>query len=409
MKEAIFNLLNQKWAIDENYAIGAGALVHSILMGTEYPKATARTAFMRTAEGNSYASVADMPEGSIAIIAVNGVMTRGDQWCGPAGTASIAKAIREADASPRVSAIIIEWATPGGSVDGTEALANTIKGTKKPIYSHVQYAFSAGYWGASAADEVWLEGETSEVGSIGTMVSFTDMKGYWEKQGVVFHEITATASADKNAAFAEAKKGNYEPVIAQILDPINEVFMATMRKHRNLKDELMTGKTYIASAAIKNGMADRIGSLGQLVEHIKQVNSKTTNMSEKKSLFGITWGGDDAPKKAAEEIAGLQAQNEDLSDKLAVANSSIEELMAAIKSKETALDAANAALATAQQERDSFKALAEKYGAKPAANATVAQKAAPEGEAESEKNGWFDPNASHNREAEAIFNKIKRK
>jgi ClpP class serine protease len=213
------------------------------------------------------------------------------------------------------------------------------------------------------------------------------MKPYWEKQGVVFHEINASASTDKNAAFAEARKGNYEPLVEQVLDPINEVFMATMRKHRGLKDELMTGKTYIASAAIANGMADRIGTLDQLVEHIKNVNSKTT-MSTKKGLFGLTWGGDDAPAKAAEEIQQLQAQTEDLSAKLVDAN-------AQLKQAQEALATANAALATATEERNQYKALAEKYGAKPAGTPTVAQKAGAEGEAATE--GFkLNKNAAHN-------------
>jgi signal peptide peptidase SppA len=215
--------------------------------------------------------------GSVAVISLKGVMMKDDQWCGPQGTATIAEYIRKADANPNISSIVLKIDSPGGTVDGTETLAKTIKSTKKPVVAWVDGTMaSAAMWAGSACDEIIASGKTDVIGSIGTMMSFADVRPVFEQQGVVFHDILASQSTNKNIEFREALKGNYSPLIENILDPTNKVFIKAIKENRAGKldpenEEVFTGKIYLAEQAKKAGLIDDIGELDFAVSRAQKL------------------------------------------------------------------------------------------------------------------------------------------
>jgi ClpP class serine protease len=159
---------------------------------------------------------------------------------------------------------------------------------------------SAAYWIGSQCSEIYAGNKTDEIGSIGTMCSFADMQPMWEKQGVVFHEIYASASTDKNKNYMDARKGNYDGII-QSLDQINTIFLNAVKDARGAKlnaKETLTGKVFMAQNAINVGLIDGMKSFEdvitraqQLANQQKQTNTINTNQSNKnpmkvKAIFG---------------------------------------------------------------------------------------------------------------------------
>ena len=214
----------------------------------------------------------EAPEGSVAVINISGVMMKEDyidywEYKYYVGTATIARIIQEADAAENISGIVLVLDSPGGSVDGTEALANAIKGTSTPIVAHVDFmAASACYWAASQTDNIVMGGETSMLGSIGTMITIINADGFYNRFSITIHKVRATKSVDKNRAFDEAKEGKYELIRSELLDPLNQVFLTAVKNGRrgkiNLKKEdVLTGKMYVGQAAIDAGLADAIGTI----------------------------------------------------------------------------------------------------------------------------------------------------
>ncbi len=226
--------------------------------------------------GQRYSAYDDAPAGSVAVITVAGPMSPDDN-CGSPGTETLGQRIQDADQHPNIGSIVLRLNTPGGAVDGLEQFAGIVGATAKPIVSFVQKAASAGYWTASQSDLIVLSGKTAGVGSIGTMASLRDFSKMDEARGIKSHDITATASKHKNAAYFAALQGDYAPLRAETLDPLNNAFLAAVEERRGAslpakqKDEVLGGKMYYGQAGIDNGLADEMGDFNYAVRRASEL------------------------------------------------------------------------------------------------------------------------------------------
>lgn len=219
----------------------------------------------------------EAPRGSKAVIPVKGVLLKYDQddGCGyfVAGMQTIARRIQEADQHPNIDGIIIDLDTPGGTVDGTNALADAIKNTQKPVVGFISgMCASAGYFTGSSADYIIAENPSVSIGSIGVMISIMDTKPYFEKLGVKFHDIFSTLSPDKNADYMAALEGEYEPIQKNWLDPYAILFRDYVKANRPaLTEETLTGKMFLAELAMKHNLIDEIGGIERAVEKLNEL------------------------------------------------------------------------------------------------------------------------------------------
>ncbi len=232
----------------------------------------------------------------IAVIPVSGPLMKAD-FCGDFGTESLKQMVQLAGKAESVETIAFVFDTPGGTVDGNEAFANAIKGSpKKTVGIVAGMCCSAGYWLGSSCNELYITAETDIVGSIGTMMAWRDYSKMEEEMGIVEHQVFATRNKDKNRSFAEAQDGDYKLLISETLDPLNNVFLKTVKENRkgkiNLKKEdVLTGKTYVGTANIENGLVDGISSFEHLMDKLLSKTSnnnptKTYKMSQKILAFG---------------------------------------------------------------------------------------------------------------------------
>lgn len=349
-----------------------------------------------------YESLADVPAGSVAVHTIEGVMMEADT-CWSLGTQSLGRLIQQADAHESIVAHVARFNTPGGSTSGLETFAGIIAGTQKPFVSYAQQMCSAGYWAGSGANGgIVVGGRTAMIGSIGTKVSFRDYSKAMAAAGVVDHDIAATKSTNKNAAFEQAVKGNYKPIRQQLLDPLNEVFLDTVRQNRagkldpQLEDELLSGMVYIGEANVHNGLADQMGSFEEAVQLAlsmvqsaassggnapkKVTNSPTHTMFGKNkfsaltALAGLTGAALTTPLV---EAANDQLEEAGITGVALVSEAAYTELTA----KAGRTDTAEAAVAAAQQEATDAKA-AEKLATEAVA---AAEKRATNAEAEMER------------------------
>jgi len=232
------------------------------------------------------------PRGSKVVIPIKGVLLKQDQddGCGyfVAGMQTLARRIQEADQHPNIDGIILNIDSPGGTVDGTQALADAIKATQKPIVAFIDgMAASAAYFVASSADHIIAENESISAGSIGTMISIMDTQPYFEKLGVKFHDIFSTLSPDKNSDYMQALEGKYESIQKNWLDPFAKLFRDYVKANRPaLGENTLTGKMFLAAESVKVNLIDEIGSIERAVEKIDELSGrsaqKTTPQSKPK-------------------------------------------------------------------------------------------------------------------------------
>ena len=306
-----FVLLSQifraKWFIDPAFAFSQGPVVSALINGqtaiepyddsNEEGACQYAYAIKPGAESVGTYSLKyranEIPEGSTAVIRLQGSLMKAD-YCGDPGMATIGNYIKQADKHPNINKIILVVDSPGGTVDGTEALADIVKATETPIDALVDgMACSAAAWISSAADHVYATNDFDEVGSIGVLLSFADVQGYYEKMGVKFHAFTASTSPDKIKWYEDLKAGKYDNYIKEVLDPLDQRFMETMKRNRpGIKDEHLTGKVFFSKDVI-GSFVDGIKTLDQILsESIGNANSGTAtaiNTKTKKSMKNLTF------------------------------------------------------------------------------------------------------------------------
>ena len=272
-----------------------------------------------------------------AIISVKGPITKYNQFCGPEGTQSIEKRVSRLSNDPRVKGFIFDIDSPGGQASYLSTLHNTIKSVSKPTTAYYTgMCCSAAYYIASACDQIFANEETDIVGSIGTMISFADMREYFEKEGIKLHEVYADQSSNKNRLFKAALDGDYAQLKKEWLNPLAEEFINNVRESRNItSEEVFKGGTYSSSRAIELGLIDGIKTLDEVINSTLQSKTQIINMKkqfiavaallgleELESHDGGVFLNEDQMEIIEEKLANINdvpasTENEELSNELA--------------------------------------------------------------------------------------------
>lgn len=304
------------WAIHPESAQAYLPLIGNIMTGkAEKPKSESLPILTSYVGGISGAASNDR----VGIIEMKAPVVKYDTWC-ESGTESISKLINEMAADSSVKAIIIDIDSPGGEAGAVPILLQSILKAKekKPViaYSGNGLTASAAYWIAAACTEIYATFDTDMIGSIGTYLTIADVKAYYESQGLKLHEIYASKSKDKNGVFRQALEGNYEPIIKEYIDPVNNQFIADVKSGRpNVKEEVFSGKVYFAKDALSLGLIDGILSFEEVVDRSIELSKDSKNFNTPNSMFGSKFKALEAfgKKATAERTAeDIQAVNEEL-------------------------------------------------------------------------------------------------
>lgn len=218
----------------------------------------------------------------VAVVSAIGPMMRYSGLC-TKGADALVNEMKLAMDLPAVKAIIFNIDGPGGSVAGVSAFQEFASQKTKPIVALVDLCASAHYWSAClVADHIMARNNiSSEIGSVGVMVSFIDNRKALEEKGYKIHEIFAPESEHKNKAFLLAREGKYEMIKDDYLSPSARKFQADVRAARpNLVEEVgvLTGKTFKAEVAEEYNMIDSIGNMKKAVERallLAEINDVT--------------------------------------------------------------------------------------------------------------------------------------
>ena len=246
--------------------------------------AASKIAFAPTTSNGMY-GFDGFGDAETVIIQVSGPLMKGDN-CGDLGTASLKALTQIAANTPSVNTIVFMVDSPGGTVDGTKSFADTIKGCgKNTICVADGLMCSAAYWIGSSCDKVFAASTTDIIGSIGTMCTIVDASAALEKKGYVIREYYASASTDKNKIYSDAEKGDGKALISEMLDPMNNEFMGTVKANRagKINEAVLTGKTYMAEQATEMGLVDGIKSMDEVLQMAATMrNTKHSFIQSKK-------------------------------------------------------------------------------------------------------------------------------
>src|SRR5688572_24263741 len=124
----------------------------------------------------------------IAIIPVGGPMAIGlgefEKGAGAVDMDDVSAELDEAEENPDVKAIILDFDSPGGTVNGTFELCEKISAVEKPIFAFTRGTMaSAAYAAACSTDRIFAT-KTAVVGNIGVFTTFTDLSGMANNLGI---------------------------------------------------------------------------------------------------------------------------------------------------------------------------------------------------------------------------------
>jgi capsid assembly protease len=219
--------------------------------------------------------------GVVAVVPMVGVVShRGDIFeeifgGGSVSTQHLLGLVRQLVADESVRAIVLDVDSPGGSIGGLEELSDEIyraRGSKRIVAVSNTLMASAAYWIASAADEVVVTPE-SDTGSIGVWTAHVDASKMLEDLGWKVTLIRA-GKFKAEATPYESLSAEAREFIQSQVDEYYGMFVKAVARNRAdtpsaVREGYGQGRVLSAREAVKAKLADRVGSLNQVVSALQ--------------------------------------------------------------------------------------------------------------------------------------------
>ena len=199
-------------------------------------------------------------------------------------TKSFLNNFKSAEANPSIIAHFMHINSGGGLAYFLDVVHREVSNRQKPLVVQCEMNMcSAALYLGSPANKLNCTTQNDIVGSIGTMISFWDLKPYFEKAGFKWHEHYAEQSDFKNKRFNDLLDGNPDDFIKYELNPLAEQFIANIKLSRPeaTGEELFRGQTYSASEALDMKLIDAIQPI---TESIAQAYTLGKDYAEKQKI-----------------------------------------------------------------------------------------------------------------------------
>lgn len=203
--------------------------------------------------------------GDVAVVPITGPIFRYanlfTQISGATSMDVLAKDFTAALEDPQVSSIVLDINSPGGQVTGIAEFAAMVRAAGKPVVAYVDgTAASAAYWIAAAASQVVMS-KNAMAGNVGAVLGLDTRKDPNRA------EIVSSQSPNKRPDVAtDAGRAQLQALV----DAQAQVFIEDVATFRGKTPEAVIadwngGAVFIAADAVRLGMADRLGTLEEVI------------------------------------------------------------------------------------------------------------------------------------------------
>ena len=345
-------ILTAQWMIEPYTAAQYQQIFRGALMGLQIEKDDTPTSYFLDAVTNKTTYDRDgLASGkAINVVELKGIMTKEDGGC-HYGTKTIARRLLENDKEDFVIGHVIVINSGGGAANSVRVLAEAIRGCTKPVVAFVDGLMaSAAMYAGSYCPYIIADSENDRIGCIGTTIEIADYpKQAHLPDGLISVRIYATKSTEKNLEYEEALNGNVELIRKELLDPLNDQFLAAMRENRNVTEEQLKGRTYFAKDVVGT-LIDEIGHIDRAFDKVKELAGFTSgdeNLNKPSNNMKFDRinqiEGCEAVETAEGTATVTEAQLSGIEAKLTENANTIEE-------RDNTISSVNEQLATAQQQ-----------------------------------------------------------
>lgn len=221
--------------------------------------------------GSNAAEAVSLSPNTVAVIDIDSTI----QYDGTANSPDgLKQQLDKAAQDGKIIAVVLRVNSGGGVATAGEEMSAYVKefreSTGKPVVvSSASTNASAAYEISSQADYIFAA-RTTAIGAIGTAMQLVDYSGLMSMLGISTDDITSAES--KDSTYGTRKLTDEERAYYQAqVDQINETFIQNVADGRNMSTEevraLATGLTFTGVDAVKNGLADEIGTKEDAVKY----------------------------------------------------------------------------------------------------------------------------------------------
>jgi signal peptide peptidase SppA len=202
---------------------------------------------------------------------------------GGTSTQLLQQQLATALSDPTAHSILLYIDSPGGEIDGTQALATDVfnaRARKRIVAVGEGQIASAAYWIGSAAERLYIADDTTVAGSIGVIGQHVDMSRAQEMRGVKTTEITAGKYKRIASSFAPLSDEGRQ-TIQDVVDHIYGVMVDDIARNRGtnaqtvLRD-MADGRLFLGQQAVDAGLVDGFGRVDALIAMLAQNSSLPT-------------------------------------------------------------------------------------------------------------------------------------
>lgn len=252
------------------------------------------------AHKNSMTGKKSSSDNKIAIIYAQGTILSGEGDVNIIGEGSMRRSLQEARKDKKVKAIVLRIDSPGGSALTSDLIWREIELTKKVkpvVVSMGNLAASGGYYIACNANEIFAE-ENTITGSIGVFGTLPNITKLTNNIGIHTEQVKTHQNASGYSIFTPLDD-NTKNTIQESVENIYKVFVERVAKGRNMKfeevDAIAQGRVWTGSDALKIGLVDKIGGIGDALKAAAKLakikDYRTENYPEyEKDLKGLFGG-----------------------------------------------------------------------------------------------------------------------
>jgi protease IV len=168
---------------------------------------------------------------------------------------------------PGVRAIVIRIDSPGGGAAAAQEIYDYLLGIREsgtPVVASMgSVAASGGYYIACTADSI-VANPATLTGSIGVIMSFSNLEGLFDKLGMDFSVIKSGKFKD-TGSWSREMTPEERALLQATVDDIHSQFVEAVSSSRGMTVDsvaaLADGRIFSGRQALEQGLVDRLGTL----------------------------------------------------------------------------------------------------------------------------------------------------
>jgi protease-4 len=207
-------------------------------------------------------------EGCVGIIEVNGeIVSQGSDATlfsdAVKGSGTISDEIAEAASRPDVKSILVLVDSPGGGVVASREIYEALRAVNKSKVAYVnELAASGGYYVAAGTDYI-VATPNALTGSIGSIITLSDMSGLFEKVG---YNLTMVKSGEKKDMGSPARplSDSEREVLQSIVNESFDEFRTAILESRGERLDRKAFASVIDGRLLSGRQAKQVGLIDEL-------------------------------------------------------------------------------------------------------------------------------------------------